>query len=119
MCLAEAGADGVYVHWFGEAEDLDLWDAVRAVFQEFREVKSAGERFSWLYGARAVSLWLSPEEAAEADVGAVVGRLADQGVSLIELDVGLSSYSLLYDDRGFRDALRAVGEVAGEVHRRG
>ncbi len=119
MWLAEAGADAVYVHWFGDAEDLSLWDAVRAVFRGFVEVKSAVERFRWLYGARAVSLWMGPGEAAEADVASVVGRLAGQGVSLIELDVGLSSYSLMYDDRGFEEALRVVREVADEAHKRG
>ncbi len=119
MWLAETGADGVYVHWFGEAEDLDLWDAVRAVFHGFREVKSARERFAWLYGTRAVSLWMSPEEAADADIPSIVGGLAAQGVSLIELDVGLSSYHRLYDEDGFREALQVVEEVTREAHRRG
>ncbi len=118
MWLAEGGADGVYVHWFGEAEELDLWDAVRAVFEGFREVKSGRERLSWLYGVRAASLWMGPDEAG-SDVASAVGGLAAQGVSLIELDVGLSSYRLLYDEEGFREALRVVGEVTREAHRRG
>ncbi|GEM_PF-3482513 len=101
--IASAGADGIYVFWEGVGEER--YGLMRAIFDEFRRVKDY-QAPNWLKGARVVSVYA---ESPDVDISA----LKDQGVSLVELDVGLSSCDMLYRD--FSKALETVRAITREA----
>ena len=119
--LASAGADGIFVFRYGLAEEESLWDLVKAVFEEFRHVweRRAGAYPEWLWGARAASVYLEPGGQTGEDVDSLVRTLASQGVTLVELDVGLSSYETMYDESEFERALKLVKAFTSSAHARG
>ena len=103
LWIASAGADGIYVFWEGVGEER--YELMRAIFDEFRGVKDY-QAPGWLKGARVVSVYA---ESPDVDLSA----LRDQGVSLVELDVGLSSCDRLYNE--FSKALGTVKVISGEA----
>lgn len=106
--LASAGADGIFVYW--EGVDEERYDMMRAIFDEFSRIKALRSP-EWLRGARIVSLYVDPSYPEGVDLV----RLRDQGVSVIELDAGLSDYDNLYGS-GFNKALGIVKSIASEAH---
>ncbi len=102
--IASAGADGIYIFWEGVGEER--YGLMRAIFDEFRRVKDY-QAPNWLKGARVVSVYT---ESPDVDISI----LRDQGVSLVELDVGLSSCDMLYRD--FSKALETVKVITREAH---
>ncbi len=105
--IASAGADGIFVYWRGVDGEL-RYRLIEAVFDGFRKVKGY-EPPEWLRGARVVSLY------AEEPDGVDLTSLREQGTSVLELDVGLSSCDRLYGSR-FDDALKLVEKISREAH---
>ncbi len=105
--IASSGADGIFVYWRGVDGEL-RYRLIEAVFDGFLKVKGYKPP-EWLRGARAVSLYA--EKPGKVDLVS----LKEQGVSLLELDVGLSSCNRLYG-REFDDALKLIGEISKEAH---
>ncbi len=106
LWIASAGADGIYVYWEGTGKER--YTLMKAIFDEFREVKMYRTP-NWLRGARIVSVYADSPDQLNLD------RFRDQGVSLIELDVGLSSCERLYG-AGISDALRVVRTAVQRAH---
>ncbi len=106
LWIASAGADGIYVFWKGIGEER--YRLMRAIFDEFRRVKEYVPP-NWLKGARVVSVYAESPDQLNLE------PLKGQGVSLIELDVGLSSCDRLYGD-DFKRALEVVREATRRAH---
>ncbi|MDK2372300.1 MAG: family 10 glycosylhydrolase [Candidatus Korarchaeota archaeon] len=104
LWIASAGADGIYIFWEGVGEER--YGLMRVIFDEFRRAKDY-QAPNWLKGARVVSVYT---ESPDVDISI----LRDQGVSLVELDVGLSSCDMLYRD--FSKALETVKVITREAH---
>ncbi len=106
LWIASAGADGIYVFWEGVGEER--YSLMKAAFDVFKAIKYYRTP-NWLKGARVVSIYA--ESSSEVDLLTLRG----QGVSLVELDVGLSSCDRLYGD-GFHEALETVRDISEEAH---
>ncbi|MCD6244624.1 MAG: hypothetical protein J7J65_05255, partial [Candidatus Korarchaeota archaeon] len=113
--LAAAGADGIFVYWWGVGSER--YEMIKKVFEEFKRVKELDSiHLRWLRGAKVVSVYIDPY--SRPNIEEIVDEIYSQGASLIELDVGLSDYENLYGE-GFSRALNLVKSFTSIAHSRG
>ncbi len=109
LWIASAGADGIYINWEGVGEER--YRLIKAAFDEFVRVKTYRPP-DWLRGVRVVSVY------AETPGELNLAKIREQGASLVELDVGLSSCDRLYGDR-FGEAMEVVRVASRDAHSMG
>lgn len=70
----------------------------------------------WLCNARIASLYFEPDIVSLDDLRLEVDNLASQGVSVVELDSGLSYYDWFGIDDRFQRNLDMIGQIASYIH---
>ncbi len=83
--------------------------AILLIFLSLIPILRADTSDNWLVGARVVSVYVESEDEIPD-----MGRLRDQGVSVIELDVDLNYDTSIYGDRS--DKLSLIKEVVRRAH---
>lgn len=71
---------------------------------------------NWLTNTRIASLYFEPDTAGLDDLRLEVDNLASQGVSVVELDSGLSYYDWFGIDDRFQRNLDVIGQIASYIH---